>query len=126
MEYFVEEYNFERPHESLGLEVPGSVYEPSKRVWDGKLYSPEYDTKELVVRKVGQNGCIFMKQNEIYLGSVISGEYVGLKQIDEDCYRLFYGPIFLGTLLNNSDFKRPEMPKRKTTTSKSVTYVGEL
>ena len=44
---------------------------------------------------------------------VISGEYVGLKRIDEDCYRVFYGPVFLGTLLNRKDFRRPEEPKSK-------------
>ena len=109
IKYFVDEFNFERPHEALGLEVPASWYEPSRRIWDGKLRSPEYDTSEVLVRKVGQNGCIYMNQNDSYIGSVISGEYVGLKQIDEDSYRVFYGPVFLGTLLNKKDFRRPEM-----------------
>lgn len=113
MKFYVDEFNFERPHEALDLQVPGSYYEPSKNIWDGKLRSPEYDTNEMIIRKVGQNGCIHVKQNENYLGSVISGEYVGLKQIDEDTYKIFYGPVFLGTLLNNSDFRRPEMPKWK-------------
>lgn len=113
MRYFVDEYNFDRPHEALGLEVPGSVYEPSRNIWDGKLRSPEYDTREMLVRKVGENGCMNIKQKEIYLGSVIGGEYVGLKQIDIDSYRVFYGPVFLGTVLNKSEFYRPEMPKWK-------------
>lgn len=113
MRLFVDEYNFERPHEALNLEVPGSHYEPSNRIWDGKLRSPEYDTSEMIVRRVGQNGCIRVHQNENYIGSVIGGEYVGLKRIDEDCYRVFYGPVFLGTLLNNSDFRRPEMMSYK-------------
>jgi transposase InsO family protein len=110
---FIEEYNFERPHESLGLEVPGSYYSPSPRIWDGRLRSPEYDTSEIMVRKVGQNGCINVNRNENYIGSVISGEYVGLKKIDEDCYRIFYGPVLLGTLLNKNDFRRPELPPWK-------------
>ena len=123
MRVFVDEYNFERPHEALDLQVPGSYYEPSTNLWDGILRSPEYNSDEMIVRKVCPNGCIHVKRNPIYIGSVISGEYVGLKQVDEDCYRIHYGPVFLGTLLNNSDFRRPEMPKRKY--GRNVTYVGE-
>ena len=33
MNVFVEEYNFERPHESLNQQVPGSCYEPSRIKW---------------------------------------------------------------------------------------------
>ncbi len=123
MKVFVDEYNFERPHEALEMQVPGSYYEPSSRVWDGVLHPPEYNSQEMLIRKVCPNGCIHVKQNSIYLGSVISGEYVGLKPIDEDCYRIFYGPIFLGTLLNHADFKRPEILKRKVRSN--VTYVSK-
>lgn len=79
MEVFLDEYNFERPHEALEQQVPGSIYEPSENQWDGKLRSPEYNTEEVTLRKVEQNGCIYWKQKESYLGQVLSGEYVSLK-----------------------------------------------
>lgn len=107
MRAFVEEYNFERPHEALDLQVPGSIYSPSQRIWDGKLRSPEYDSS-LAIRKVGQNGCIYVKGKEFYLGSVISGELVGMKEIDEGSFEVFYGPIFLGTVIRGLDFLRPK------------------
>jgi len=113
MNVFVEEYNFERPHEGLNQQVPGSCYEPSRIEWDGNLRSPEYDTQEMIIRKVGQNGCIYWKRVSHYLGQVISGEYVGLKEIDDDCFRIFYGPVFLGTLMAKSGFKRPAILNSK-------------
>lgn len=123
MKCFVSEYNFERPHEALDMHTPIDYYQPSNRAWDGVLRPPEYNSSELIVRKVCSNGCIHMKRNSIYLGGVISGEYVGLEQVDEDYYKIYYGPIFLGTLMDNKDFKRPEMLKRKPRSN--VTYVSE-
>jgi transposase InsO family protein len=42
---FKEEYNFDRPHESLNMASPGDLYRSSSRKWDGKLRSPEYDSR---------------------------------------------------------------------------------
>ena len=116
MEVFQEEYNFERPHESLNQETPGSCYEASPRHWDGVLRAPEYDTNEMLVRKVGSNGCIHYKRKENYLGQTLAGEYVGLKAFDEECFQVFYGPIFLGNLIQGQGFKRPEMKSRRQRT----------
>jgi len=113
MEVFVEEYNFERPHESLNLQTPGSCYEPSSREWNGKLCSPEYDSSKLVVRKVGSSGCIYLKQRGYYLGQILSGEYVGLDPIGFDNYKVYYGPVFLGTLLEKGNFVRPKQLRRR-------------
>lgn len=107
MRAFVEEYNFERPHEALGMQSPGNIYTPSQRIWDGKLRSPEYDINKKL-RKVGQNGCIYLNREAYYIGSVVSSEYVCLEEVDNDCFQVFYGPLFLGTLIRGQDFLRPE------------------
>ncbi len=39
---FRREYNFERPHEALGLQVPASMYRSSLRAFPNKLPEPEY------------------------------------------------------------------------------------
>lgn len=39
-------YNFERPHEALGQQVPASRYRPSPRSMPNKLPQPEYDDGE--------------------------------------------------------------------------------
>lgn len=111
MKAFAEEYNFERPHEALDMQVPGSVYSPSQRIWDGKLRSPEYDSNNKL-RKVGENGCIYLNHKEHYLGTVISGEYVNLEEVDNDCFQVHYGPVFLGSLVRDLGFLRPERKER--------------
>jgi transposase InsO family protein len=43
-----EVYNFERPHEALGQQVPASRYRPSPRPMPERLPAPEYDSHEIV------------------------------------------------------------------------------
>ena len=107
---FEEEYNFERPHEALNMETPGSCYQASRRVWDGKLRSPEYDST-MLVRKVGQNGGIWLKQTEYYLGITLQGEYVGLQQTDERRLKVYYGLLYLGhiTIGVSHSLERPKL-----------------
>lgn len=113
MAYFQEEYNFERPHEALGMQTPGSCYYTSNRKWDGVLRSPEYDTQEVSVRKVGQNGCIWVKQKEHYLSQTLSGEYVGIKETDEGKRKIYYGPVYLGELNLDKGVEIPKLRPKK-------------
>lgn len=110
MSQFQQDYNFERPHEALGMKTPGSCYQGSPRTWDGILRSPEYDRREFDVRKVGQSGCIWLHQQEHYIGQTLTGEYVALKTNENDELELYYGPIYLGKLID----KGLEKPKIKT------------
>lgn len=107
---FQEEYNHERPHESLNMEPPIKHYCRSPRQWDGVLRSPEYDTHNMLVRKVGQNGCIWINQNEYYISQTLTGEYVGIKE-DAEGMKINYGPVYLGKLEKGN--KRIEKPKAK-------------
>ena len=43
-------YNFERPHEALGQQVPASRYRPSQRSMPDRLPEVEYDSHEIVRR----------------------------------------------------------------------------
>ena len=108
MATFQEEYNYERPHESLNMDPPIKHYSKSLRKWDGILRSPEYDIQKMKVRKVGQNGCIWIKQVEYYISQALTGEYVGVSE-DEEGMRVDYGPIHLGGLKNGNP--RIEKPK---------------
>ena len=109
---FCHQYNFERPHEALNMKTPGSCYSASVRKWDGILRPPEYDTKEMDVRKVCQSGCIWLKQTEHYLGQALSGEYIGLKRGLDDELEVYYGPVYLGKL-NNKGFQKPKLKTRR-------------
>lgn len=109
MAYFQEEYNFERPHEALGMKTPATLYYTSTRKWDGILRSPEYDTQENVVRKVGQNGCIYINQKHYYLGETLTGEYVALREESQDYLKVYYGPVYLGNLKVNEGLEKPKL-----------------
>jgi putative transposase len=113
MNSFQEEYNHERPHESLGQQPPGRHYYASPRKWDGELRKPEYDTREMEVRKVGQSGCIWIKQKEYYVGTVLEGEYVGMKRETGEEQELYYGPIYLGKLRKGLGIERPKMQLKR-------------
>lgn len=110
MREFQDDYNFERPHEALNMKTPGHVYYCSSKRWDGILRPPEYDTKEMKVRKVCQSGCIWLNQKEHYIGQTLTGEYVGLKTNQFDELEIYYGPLYLGKLSH----KGVEKPKLKT------------
>jgi putative transposase len=112
MKQFESEYNFERPHEALDMKTPGSCYQASPRKWDGILRSPEYDTKEVKVRKVCQSGCIWLHQREHYIGQTLTGEYVALKANENDELELYYGPVYLGKL-SEDGLEKPKIKTRR-------------
>jgi putative transposase len=108
MKHFQEEYNFERPHEALRMQTPSAYYNKSIRQWDGILRPPEYDSQLMLVRKVGQNGCIWIRQAEYYVSQNLTGEYVGIEEKEEGL-EVRYGPVYLGKLRDGN--KRIEKPK---------------
>jgi transposase InsO family protein len=118
MREFHHEYNFIRPHEALDMKTPGSCYHNSQRRWDGIFRSPEYDTKEMLVRKIQACGCISIRNKNVFIGEALIGEYVGLKPISNDEFEIYYSHIFLGKLTKYG-MEKPEInTKRKKSTQK--------
>jgi putative transposase len=107
MRRFQREYNFERPHEALSMQTPASVYSASKRQWDGKLRSPEYSSESALVRKVSSNGCIRLK-TDYFVSQTLAGEHIGLRQ-EEDGFRVYYGPVYLGFLSLGQGLEKPKI-----------------
>lgn len=109
---FQQEYNYERPHESLNMDPPAKHYSKSPRKWDGILRSPEYDTQKMLVRKVGQNGCVWIRQSEHYITQTLTGEYVGIIE-DDQGMKVNYGPVYLGMLQNgNRRIEKPTLVRK--------------
>ena len=84
------EYNDERPHEALGMEVPSKLYKPSKRKYSRKLEEPEYESGARL-RKVNYKGYISINQHRYYLSEVLIGKYLLLSNESEDVVSLRYG-----------------------------------
>jgi putative transposase len=110
---FLHEYNFERPHEALNMCTPGSWYRPSSKTWDGIFRPPEYDRREMEVRKVGPSGCISVNKIDHYIGVTLTGEYVGLKAKADDKFEAYYGAVYLGKLDLRKGLEKPKLKTRK-------------
>ena len=94
---FREEFNHERPHEALDQETPASVYESSPREMPNKLPPLEYPDR-FELRYVSANGGIRWNKGWINVSIVCAGEYVGLEEIDDGIWNVYFGPLKLGRL----------------------------
>jgi len=86
---FRQEYNAERPHEALGQQTPSSVYRPSPRAHPERVPPPEYDPG-LIVRPVQQHGQFYWRGYEFFLSETLAGERVGLEQLDERYWCVYF------------------------------------
>lgn len=92
---FQQEYNYQRPHEALNQQTPASQYSPSSRTFPDKLpelvYPDYYD-----VKKVSSNGVIFWRGGHVYVSHLLPDEWVGMNEINEGVWEIYYGPVRLG------------------------------
>ena len=96
MNQFVEEYNYERPHENLDMKTPGKVHQLSNREWSDKIKPAEYDT-ELMVKKVTASGAIRWGSYEwVNISRCLIGKYIGIKKLGNRVYQVFYRNYSLG------------------------------
>lgn len=94
---FIEEYNNVRPHEALGQEVPASLYTSSLRKMPDRVPEIEYPS-HFEVEKVYRNGVISFASAQWYTSLCLRDEYVGLEEVDNDCSKIYFGPIALGII----------------------------
>lgn len=91
-------YNHERPHESLGQQVPASRYQPSHRSYPEKLPPIEYGPAD-IVRKVRHYGHIKFAGRDFHIGSAFYGLHVALRATTEDgVFEVFFCQQKLGML----------------------------
>ena len=94
---FREEYNQVRPHEALGQKVPASFYQPSNRPYPRRLPQIEYP-EHFDVQRVYPNGMISFERSQWYISNCLSSEFVGLEEVDDDRWKVYFGQIELGIL----------------------------
>jgi transposase InsO family protein len=91
------EFNEERPHEALGQKPPATLYRPSSRTYNGKIEPHEYPV-HFEVRKVCSNGMIPFRMHNIYANECLGGEYVGLVEVDDGVWRVYFRRFELGLI----------------------------
>jgi len=101
LQHFQEEYNFERPHEALDNDTPADHYTASPRSYPSRLavdYPDHY-----VVRHVRSNGEIKWNGELHFLGQALYGEPVGLEQVSDRYWRIYFGTVPLATMDDHTD-----------------------
>jgi transposase InsO family protein len=105
-------YNFERPHEALGQQVPASRYRPSPRSMPGRLPNVEYGQHETVRTVLTTKSYISFKGRLWKVPEAFRGERVAIRPRGKDGQ---YGVFFASHRIASIDLTKP----------KSVSHVSE-
>ncbi len=91
---FVQEFNFERPHEALNMKCPAEVYTPASRVYNGlpELHYPFHDRPVLVTAC----GRICIYRRKINISTALAGQSLGIKEVDEGIWLVSFMDYGLG------------------------------
>ena len=94
---FQREYNDDRPHEALGQQPPGRIYRPSPRPYPNRLPEVEYPA-HYEVRRVGSGGLFSWHQKKVFVSHSLRGELIGMVEIEDGLWRMYYSMLELGIL----------------------------
>lgn len=91
---FVLEFNTERPHEALNMQRPADLYRPSSKPYLGlpDLEYPLHDRESLVTAC----GRICMHRKKINISTVLAGQKLGLKEVDDGIWLVSFMHYDLG------------------------------
>jgi transposase InsO family protein len=92
---FRTEYNDVRPHEALGQATPSSFYHSSPTSYPKQLPELEYPD-HFRVERAYSNGVISVRGVQWYLSGCLKNELVGLEKVDDERYKVHFGPVVLG------------------------------
>ena len=79
---FLHEYNYIRPHEALGMDVPVSRYTPSTRPYNPSPKEWEYPDGSIVTT-LNSAGCINWRGKRYFVCEALSGERVRVEVVDD-------------------------------------------
>jgi putative transposase len=94
---FRREFDFERPHQALGMKTPGSLYEQSPRELPESVPQPEY-AGHCVVRPVRANGILHFRNRDLFLSEVLIGHKVALEEIADGVWSIYFYDLLLARL----------------------------
>lgn len=91
---FLDEFNTERPHEGLDMRTPAEVYRASTRPYQGlpELSYPLHD-RDVTVTACGR---ICMLRKKINISTVLAGQKLGIKEVDEGIWLVSFMLYDLG------------------------------
>jgi transposase InsO family protein len=90
-------YNHERPHAALDMRMPAEVYQRSPRPMPAKLEDPDYPG-HYETRRVRTSGCIKWRGALLFVSEALTGELLGLEEIDEDVWSVWLDRFLIARL----------------------------
>jgi transposase InsO family protein len=85
-------YNNDRPHHSLGQEVPASRYRPSSRSLPSKLREPEYEEGAILRRAGSVKANVCFGNRRWHMPDAFRGELLAIRPLDADgVFGVFFG-----------------------------------
>lgn len=113
MDLWRQSFNYERPHEALGMRCPGELYRPSERKYQGSPEELHYP--QMCSRRVSAQGNIKLEGRTFFLSSALAGWSVGLNPIAEEKMEVYFGRLLLGEVdLAAESFVRADIRPNKT------------
>ena len=91
---FISEFNEERPHEALDMRCPAELYTLSGRAYDGlpEVAYPFHD-RDVLVTACGR---ICMHRKKVNISTVMAGQRLGIKEVDEAIWLVSFMHYDLG------------------------------
>ena len=102
---FRSDYNEERPHQGLELRTPGECYHGAARAYPSRVDEPEY-AAPMQVRRV-MDGRIRWRRQRVFVGKGLNGERVGVEEIEEGVWRVWFSFYELGVFEERERRLRP-------------------
>ena len=98
---FMHCYNFERPHQALGMKYPAEIYSTSARPYQGlgELEYPLHD-RTIVVTSCGR---ICIGRRKINLSHVFAGQKIGIREVSEKIWLVTFMHYDLGFFDEEAD-----------------------
>jgi len=106
---FIDEFNNERPHESLQMKYPSECYTPSKRNYKDTL-PIDYPMHDAVA-KVFDSGYFSFNGHRVYLSRALAGSSVGISEQDDGIWLVSFMNYDLGFFDTESEkFEQGQNP----------------
>lgn len=94
---FQREFNHERPHEALADRTPAELYRPALRPCPKRLPEPHYPG-HFELRRISNAGELRWHGRHLFFGVVFAHEVVGLEEIDDSVWSVYFGHYLLARL----------------------------
>lgn len=100
---FIQEYNYERPHESLGQRPPARTWRSSPRPYPRRIPEPEYPGHHLI-RLVSNAGTFRFQCRQIFLSQALKQNHIGMEEVQHGIWAIYFYDVRLATL-DERDFR---------------------